>query len=168
MPDEQNDSASAKAMADKEEKINEELEEAKKQAEDNLNGWKREKADFINFQKEVMRQKEDWVKFSNRDLLSKVLPVMDGFDEAMKYAPKEKDEFTKGVEQIKKQFDEFLKNSGVERMSTDGEKFNPEIHESIGFEEKEGGESGTIARVVQIGYELNGKVLRPAKITIIK
>jgi molecular chaperone GrpE len=146
-----------------------ELEEAKKQAEDNLNGWKREKADFINFQKEVAKQKDDWIKFSNRDLLLKILPILDGFDEAMKYASKEKDEFVKGVEQIKKQFDEFLKNSGVEKMSTDeGEKFNPEIHEPISAEKVEGIEPDMILREVQAGYKLNDKILRPPKVVVSK
>lgn len=149
-------------------KKSDELEEVKKQAEEYLNGWKREKADFINFQKEVMKQKEDWIKFSNRDLLLKLLSIMDGFDEAIKYAPKEKDEFSKGVEQIKKQFDEFLKNSGVEKINTDGEKFNPEIHEPISAEEDEGIEPDVILREVQSGYKLNDKILRPPKVVVSK
>jgi len=151
-----------------EEKISDELEEVRKQAEENLDGWKREKADFINFQKEIMKQKEDWVKFSNRDLLLRIIPILDGFDEAMKYMPKEKDEFVKGVEQIKKQFDEFLKNSGVEKMNTDGEKFNPEIHEPISVEDAEGVEPDMILREVQPGYKLNDKILRPPKVVVSK
>lgn len=158
MPDKQKD----------DEKISNELEEAKKQVEEYLNGWKREKADFINFQKEIAKQKEDWIKFANRDLILNILPILDGFDEALKYAPKEKDESTKGVEQIKKQFDEFLKNSGVERMNTEGEKFDPEIHEPISAEKSEGIEPDMILREVQRGYKLNDKILRPPKVVVSK
>lgn len=151
-----------------EEKISGELEEAKRQAEEYLNGWKREKADFINFQKEMAKQKEDWIKFANCDLLLKILPILDGFSEALKYAPKEKDEFVKGVEQIKKQLDEFLKDSGVERMNTVGEKFNPEIHEPISVEESENIEPDMVLREAQAGYRLNNKILRPPKVVVSK
>ena len=77
-----------------------------------------------------------------------------------------KDEYLAGVLQIKTQIQDFLKNQGVEEIKALGEKFDPNFHEVVG--EAEGKESGIIVEEVQKGYKLQGKVIRPAKIKIIK
>jgi len=137
------------------------LNEIKQQAEEYLSGWKRARADLVNFQKETEKQKETWIKFANSSMISSLLPFCDNFEEALKYIDDE------GMRQLKKQFDGLLKEFGVERMEVVGERFNPEFHESIESEESDE-ESGTIIREVQVGYKLNEKILRPPKVVIAK
>ncbi|MEA3272268.1 MAG: nucleotide exchange factor GrpE [Patescibacteria group bacterium] len=140
------------------------LKEIKKQAEEYLNGWKRARADLVNFQKETEKQKETWIKFANSNFISTLLPFCDNFEEALKYVDDE------GMRQLKKQFDGLLKEFGVERMEVVGEKFNPEFHESVESQACpcEGGESGIIIKEIQIGYKLHEKILRPSKVVISK
>lgn len=154
-------------MSKKNEYKNENLEEFKKQSEEYLNGWKRAKADLMNFQRETEKQKENWIKFANKNLILALLPLCDNFDEALKYAPEEKSVFLEGIKQIKKQLDDLLKEFGAEKIKSLGEKFNPEIHESMVIEESEE-ESGIIVKEIQTGYKLNDKILRPSKVAVAK
>lgn len=164
----------------KKEKQNQDLEEIKKQAEEYLNGWKRAKADLINFQKETEKQKADWIKFANSNLISALLPFCDNFEEALKYAPTKLDgaqgavksgavesDFLVGIKQIKKQFDDLLKDFSVERIEVMNEKFNPEFHECSSMEESEE-KSGIVIKEIQAGYKLNGKIIRPPKVVVAK
>lgn len=146
------------------ENLKHELEKIKKEAEEYLNGWKRAKADYLNREKEIGREKIDWVKFTNLELILKLLPVLDSFNHSLKQMPDDlKDnQWAKGVKQIKQQFEDFLKAQGVEMIKTIGEKFNPELHEAI---EKKG-EGGEITEEVQAGYLLNNEVIRASKVVI--
>jgi len=71
-----------------------------------------------------------------------------------------------GIENIKKQFQDFLKANGVEEMKVVGEKFDPLMHEAV--ESVDGGESGKIIEEARRGYLVNGEVLRPAKVKVYK
>lgn len=148
-------------------KQNKKIEELVKQAEENLEGWKRAKADLINFQKETDRQKTEWIKFANKNIILGILPVVDNFNEALKFAPSEEDSFLIGIKHIQKQLEDLLKEFGVEKMKVLGEKFNPEFHDCVKEEESEE-ESGVIIKEVQVGYKLNDKILRPPKVVVSK
>lgn len=143
-------------------KLREGLKKCKKEKEEYLDGWQRAKADFINARKEDEKKQEKLVKFSNQFLLTDILPVLDSFELAFKDSEKDK-----GFYLIKSQLEDALKKYGLEIIKTESEKFNPEFHESVAeVESKE--ESGTVLEVVQIGYMLHGKVLRPARVKISK
>lgn len=140
-----------------------ELEEAKKQAEEYLNGWKRAKADYINREKEIAREKEEWAKFANQSLILEILPVYDNLKKAISQIKDRKAEaWTEGIINIKKQFENILKNLGIEEIKTVGEKFNPELHEAIAGEQKK----GAVAEEVSPGYKMHGKVIKPAKVIV--
>lgn len=157
-------------MTDKEiKKLKENLNQLKKQAEEYLNGWKRAKADYINKEREIEKEKSEWIKFANKDLVLQLLPVLDSLHQSLDHIPKDigENEWVKGVAQIKIQFESFLQSQGVEKIKTVGEVFNPEHHEVIGKEESDGKDKeNVIVQEVQTGYMMHDKVIRTAKVII--
>ena len=144
-----------------------ELENYKKQSEENLAGWQRAKADFINYKKDQEKYLEEFRKYASEDMIVKFLPTIDNFELAIKHLPKkEKDsDWIKGVICIKSQFDNFLKEVGIEEIKAVGEKFDPSLFESIGEKESDE-EEGTVITEVQKGYKMNGKVIRVGKVMV--
>jgi molecular chaperone GrpE len=176
-----------------EEKNNNELEECKKQAEEYLNGWKRAKADYLNLKKETETASAELAKFVAAGMLMKFLPVYDGLKRACQKMPStspdasvgiptsrrdsgnklspersasEVEGWAEGILNIKKQFEEIFKNFGVAEIKTVGEKFNPEFHEAVSRQKKEGVESDIIIEEVGGGYTMNGKTIIAAKVIV--
>jgi len=149
--------------------LKKELEECQKQAEENLKGWQRAKADFVNYKKDQEKYLNEFRKYANEDVIIKLLPTIDSFELAVQHLPKElKDtDWAKGIICIKNQFDNFLKDVGVEEIKSVGEKFNPNLFESVGEEESDQ-EEGTIIAEVQKGYKMFGKVVRVGKVKVAK
>jgi len=143
------------------------IEDLKKQCDEYLNGWKRAKADYINFKKETEEKQKEIIEFSNSVLVVKMIPIYDNLKKAVANIPVDKnDGWVEGVKQIKKQFEDFLKANGIEEIKTIAEKFNPEFHEAVSKEKKEGVESGIIISEVSAGYLIKDKVLIPAKVVV--
>jgi molecular chaperone GrpE len=156
--------------SDESEDINQEeseLEKYKKQAEENLAGWQRAKADFLNYKKDQEKFLEEFRKYANEDMIIKLLPTIDSFNLATEHLPEDlKDnDWAKGIMCIKNQFDNFLKDANVEEIKSIGKKFDPSLYESIGEEESEK-EEGTIIMEVQKGYKMFGKVIRAGKVKV--
>jgi len=145
-----------------------ELEECVKLRDEYLAGWQRAKADLINYKKGEMERMGQIVRYASEELMCKILPILDNLERAEEGMPEEKkdDEYFKGFLQIKNQVRDLLKNFGVEEIEALGKKFDPNFHEVVG--EAEGGESGEIKEVLQKGYTLQEKVIRPAKVKIVK
>lgn len=146
------------------EKLKEELEKLKKDAENYLNGWKRARADYLNLEREIRQEKFEWIKFANLELILKILPILDSFDQSLEKMPEnlKNDQWVKGIMQIKRQFEDFLKDQGAEKIKTIGEKFDLGKHEVV----EKRGEGNEIVEEIQSGYLLNGEVIRPAKVVI--
>ncbi|RJR31663.1 nucleotide exchange factor GrpE [Candidatus Parcubacteria bacterium] len=146
------------------------LEECRKKSEEYLNGWKRAKADYINYKKEKEKEFIDLVKFANAGLILELLPILNNFKEARKHLPKELEnsEWVKGVFSIKRQLKDMLKNLGIEEIRTVGEKFDPAMHEAVAEEVKEGIPAGQIIEEVKPGYKLHEKVIQAAKVKVAK
>jgi len=140
------------------------IKELEKKAEEYLNGWKRAKADYLNLEKQVNQEKQEWIRFANWDLVNKLIPVLDSFEKALADANDSKDEnpWFEGLRQIRDQMEKVLKDIGLSRIKTIGQKYNPEYHEVI---EKKG-EKGKIIQEIQAGYMWHDKVIRPAKVII--
>ena len=138
-------------------KLELQLEECQKLANDYLNGWKRAKADFINYKNSEKKIWEDFKKTANEDLLKKLLPFLDSLDEALKMTNNE------GFVKIKEQLLGILRREGLEVIEKEGIDFDPTIHEAI-----EGKQASGTVKIIQRGYFLNNKLLRPAKIRINK
>jgi len=143
-----------------------ELEQLKAQAAEYLAGWQRAKADYINFKKETEDKQKMIFEFANATLLLEILPIYDNLKKAIALIGEEKNNWIEGIKQIKKQMEDLFKDHGIEEIKTIGEKFNPEFHEAISKEKKEGVESGIIITESSSGYLLKGKVLVPAKVVV--
>ena len=152
------------------EELKKQIEELEKQKEEYLNGWKRERADFLNYKKEEMERISALLKYANEELLLKILPVLDNIYLAEKQIPEDlkNHKWVEGILQLKNQISEFLKQEGVEEIKAVGERFNPNFHEVVGEKEVKDKEHGIIVEETQKGYTLFGKVIRPARVKISK
>lgn len=151
----------------KEKTTEEKLQECEKQRDEYLAGWQRSRADLLNYKKDELERIAGLLKYAGEETVLKILPILDSFQKAEKEIPEEKkDDYLKGLLQIKKQMEDFLKSQGVEEIKTANEKFDPNFHEVV--EGVDGGESGIIVEEVQKGYLLDGKVIRPAKVKVSK
>ena len=145
-----------------------ELEKIKRQSDEYLNGWKRAKADYLNLKKEMESQNREIKEWMSKIMIAPLLNAMDSFGKAFSEVPEnlKNDLWVKGIEGVKKQFEDYLKTQGVEAIKAMGEKFDPLKHEAV--ESIDGGESDTVAEELQKGYLINGEVLRPAKVKVYK
>lgn len=157
-----------KKVEESAEKLQTDLERLQKQNEEYLDGWKRAKADYINFKREAEKEKMQIVQFANAALLLELMPIVDNIKTALKHVPEEnkKAEWVKGFEHILKQFLGVMKNMGVEQIPAVGEKFDPEKHEAVSKDKKEGVEPGIILEEVATGYTLQGKVIKHSKVKV--
>lgn len=151
------------------EKLQQELDEYKKKSEDYLNSWKRTAADFENYKKRQDREAKELVQFAQEVTVVKMLPTLESLEQALRAAPADEKfkNWAEGVIKIVQQLEKVLMEMGIEKIKTVGEKFDPSIHEAV---ETLGGQerSGMIIEEVQSGYKLNDKVIRPAKVKVIK
>ena len=153
------------ADADVQQRI-QQLEEEIKELGDQL---LRKAAEFENFRKRILREKEDSIRYANAALLNDVLPVIDDFERAIQSAADSKDfdAFHTGVSMIEKQMVSMLeRNWGLKRFSANGELFDPEKHEAIAVEESKEHEAEIVLEDYQKGYLLHDRVLRPAKVKV--
>ncbi|MGA2417627.1 MAG: nucleotide exchange factor GrpE [Candidatus Staskawiczbacteria bacterium] len=158
------ESSSAKATEDEVANLKKELEDAKAKCEEYLNGWKRERADFLNYKKDEMERIGQLVKYSNEELILKIIPILDNIYLAESHVPKEFEgnDWLAGFLQIKKQLSGFLSKEGIEPIKTTGEKFDPNTMEAVE------GEGEIVSEELQRGYTLHGKIVRVAKVKISK
>ncbi len=148
----------------------EQLKECLKKKDEYLAGWQRERADFLNYKKDELTRIESLLQQNREELILKILFVLDNFEIAEKNIGPDfkQNEHIKGFLQIKQQLKEFLKSEKVEEIETEQKMFDPALHEAISQEEKEENESGMIIAEIQKGYTINGRLLRPARVKVVK
>ncbi len=143
------------------------LEELQKKCDEYLNGWKRAKADFINYQKDEQKRLHEFSQFANEALLQNLIVVLDSFNLALAAAENP----DKGLFIIRAQLEDVLKKHGLQPISAKiGDAFSPELHEAIAeINTSANGDvatTNTIAEIMETGYTLNGKVVRPSKVKL--
>jgi len=146
------------------------LEEAKDEADEYLDGWRRAQAEFSNYKKRQRAEQAKIRELANANLLRKLLPVLDDFERAMATIPDAmaKLSWSQGLLMIKRKLEAILETEGVEPIETEGEVFDPYYHEAVTHEEMPGYEGGDIIGEVQKGYVLGDRVLRPALVRVAK
>lgn len=144
----------------------EEIEKLQAQCEEYLNGWKRAKADYANLKKESEDRQRIFLDVAKAGLIMEILPIYDNLKKALIALPAENNAWAEGIRAIKKQFEDFLKQNGIEEIKTVGENFNPEFHEAVSREQKEGVEPDMIISELSSGYLMKGKVLVAAKVVV--
>jgi len=145
--------------------LKKELSEKTKLAETYLEQLKYLQADFDNYKKIVLRERENFVKQANENLIKELLTILDEFERSLVLI-KNKDDL-RGLELIYKNFLKILENFGLKKIEAVGKKFDPYYHEVILQEESDEPE-GTILQEIQKGYMLNSKIIRHAKVKIAK
>ena len=128
----------------------------------------RSQADFENYKKRAAREKEEGIKYANSSLLGKLLPILDNFELGLSAArgEGEKSPIFSGMSMILKQLDDFLRESGVQPIEAEGEKFDPNLHEAIAREASAEVPEGTVLRQTRRGYRLKDRLLRPSSVVV--
>ena len=147
------------------EALQKQLEEAQAKAAENLDGWQRAQAEFINYKNRVQRDRElDYVSMKG-DIIKRVLPILDDLERALANRP-EDSSWASGMELIARKFRSVLEAEGMRRIEATGQPFDPNFHEAISSEPNEDVESGHVIEVVQNGYLLGERVIRPAIVRV--
>lgn len=144
------------------------IEELRKQAEESQQRFLRAQADFDNFRRRTIKEKEDLAQYASMKLIGQLLPVVDNFERALTAAESGSDleSFTKGVEMIFRQLSQSLEGEGLKVIEAVGQPFNPEFHQAIMQVESDEHEEGIVVEEVQKGYILKEKVIRPAMVKV--
>ncbi len=125
-------------------------------------------AEMDNFKKRLQREKEEQAKFAGENILQDIIPAIDNLDLALQYTSNEAcQDILIGVQMTRKLLLDSLKNHGLVQISDENGEFNPEIHEAVGQEESEL-PSNSIVKLLQKGYMLKDRLLRPAKVIVSK
>ncbi|MBI2068599.1 MAG: nucleotide exchange factor GrpE [Candidatus Yanofskybacteria bacterium] len=132
-----------------------ETDKVKAQAQEYLDNWKRERADFLNYKKDETKRLGEFVKFANKAVILEAIDILDDLERA------EKEINNPGLNQIVAKFHNLLKIFEVERISTEG-VFDPLLHEAVE------GTGGDKLEEVRAGYTMHGKVIRPARVKLTK
>ena len=152
------------------EALRQELEEAKAQAAEYLDGWQRARAEFANYKKRNEQERQELFKLANTTLISRLLLIFDDFERAFQTLPSNLLSLTwiDGVALIYRRLQAILDGEGLTPMETEGQSFDPLVHEAVTYEESAEHQEGQIIGEVQRGYKLGDRVLRPALVRVAK
>ncbi|MBI9109047.1 MAG: nucleotide exchange factor GrpE [Spirochaetales bacterium] len=160
-----------KKLQNKIEKLEKALDESKAEVDELRDKYLRKQADFDNFRKRMLREKEDSIKFANTSLLMDIINVIDDFERALQSSEESSDfgAFHSGIEMIEKQMISMLEtNWGLKRFDCAGEPFDPEKHEALLMEESDEYDVQTVMEDFMKGYILHDRVIRHAKVKVSK
>jgi len=146
------------------------LKEKAEKVDECLDRLLRLQADFDNYKKRLDKDRMEFVKFANEEIVIDILKIVDDFERAVK-AGRSKHDFDvlyKGIEMIHKDMKEFLKKNGVTEIDAKGKPFNPHEHEAMMQEETDEHPEDHVSEEFQKGYMLNGRIVRPAKVKVSK
>jgi len=151
---------SDEAQGDTIKKLKTKLKDIESKAKENLDGWQRAQADFVNLRKRDEEAKVEFIKFAKSDILSQIIPVLDSFNHALAHGNKE-------IEPILNQLIQILKQNGLEEVNPLNETFNPNICEAVSMKQtSEKNADHRVLDVLQKGYKLEERVIRPAKVIV--
>ncbi|MEJ2411376.1 MAG: nucleotide exchange factor GrpE [Anaerolineales bacterium] len=144
------------------------LEEVTDKAEEYLDGWQRSRAEFANYKKRIQKENADIRQFARGEVIKIFLDVLDDLERALQEETQNRvdQEWVEGIQIIYQKLKTRLEAEGVRPMNPLGEEFDPHIHEALMKEETEDYPSGTIIGVMQEGYWIGDRVLRPAQVRV--
>lgn len=150
------------------EALRQQLADQQSKAEEYLDGWQRARAEFANYKKRVEREQSQAYQMAAGSILKRYLEVIDDLDRALKNRPKqgEGQAWASGIELIYNKLLAFLENEGVKQFQAQGQSFDPNFHEAVTSEDSDQHSSGQIIEVLQQGYLLGDRVLRPAMVRV--
>jgi molecular chaperone GrpE len=158
------ESEAEEASAPDAEELKAEIEALKEEIAEKDDRHLRLQAEFDNFRRRTLREKDDLRQNATADLLGDLLPVLDNFDRALVHA--EESPVLEGIVMVQRQLMDILERAGLSKAGEVGEAFDPKFHDAIMQEEREGTEAGVILEVLQPGYKLHDKLLRAAMVKV--
>jgi len=150
--------------------LSQEIEALQQAADENLNKALRASAELENMRKRTSRDVENAHKYALEKFVTELLPIIDSVELGITATDNADDiaGLREGMDLTLKMFSDTLEKFGVRIVDPQGEKFNPELHEAVSMQEYEDAEPGTVISVIQKGYELNGRLVRPAMVMVAK
>lgn len=159
------------AMAEVKE-LKSEVNEEKKQLEEFKNKFYYVAAEMENMKKRHERELQNQIKFGNEKVLRGLLEVVDNLERTVMAISNDQDTKVKnlylGIDMVKNQFLDVLKQNGLEQVDAMGKEFDPNFHEALAQQPAEGKNDNEIIQVYQHGYSLNGRLIRAAKVVVVK
>lgn len=165
------DSAAASSNTDKDmalAEVSAELhEEVLRERDEYLDSLQRLKAEFDNFRKRVLREGEQRSQRAQTEVIEELLPVLDNFERAMQAAAQHDEKLlTSGVELVYNQLKDMLTRRGLCEIEAEGAQFDPNQHDAVMCQPSEEHEEGTVVQVLEKGYQVDDKVMRPARVIV--
>ena len=150
--------------------LSERLKDKETEAEEYLNALQRLQADFENYKKRMLKEQTEILGMASKNLIQELIPVVDNLERAIEAGKQTTDiaTFSKGVELVYSQLMDVLKKTGVSQIDPHGEEFDPFHHEAVMQVESNEHADNTIIEVLQKGYLLKGRLLRPASVKVTK
>ncbi len=148
-----------------------EIDDLKNQIKEYSDGWQRERADFSNYRNRILRDQEITQQDITARVIRSFLAVSDDIELALKNAPENNDEVSnwlKGIRLIDQKLQKILESEGVQRIPAENEFFDHNRHEAICTEENPLFESGKIIEIIQQGFTIGDRVIRPARVKVAK
>jgi molecular chaperone GrpE len=152
------------------EELKRKLEEKENEVKEHYDRLLRMAADFDNYKKRAAREKEEWTKFANEDLIKGILPFIDNLERAVNHSEKTKDfqSLVEGIKLTVQQLLNTLNKFGVSPIESLGKPFNPAVHQAMLLVETDQHEPNQVVEEFQKGYLLNERLLRPATVSVSK
>lgn len=149
-----------------EKKINDKIEELEKQIEERDDKYKRLQAEYSNYMRRTQEEKQTIGIFANEKIITELIPVIDSMERAMDACSDKDDDMYKGIELVHKQLIDCLQKFEVEEINALNEEFDPNLHLAVMQESVEGVEPNKVVMVMQKGYKLKSKVIRPTMVKV--
>ncbi|MDQ7025799.1 MAG: nucleotide exchange factor GrpE [Anaerolineae bacterium] len=145
-----------------------ELDKVKQEAQSNLDGWQRSRAEFTNYKRRTAQELSESRERGALDALGKVLPIMDDFERALDNIPEDLQDhpWVSGTSLILKNMQKVTDEYNISIIDPVGEEFDPNFHEAIGTDDDSEFESGVVSVTLQKGYRSGERVLRPALVRV--
>lgn len=150
------------------ENLERQLKECQIQCDNYLDQWRRTAAEFANYKKRVEREYAEATKYCNAALIARLLPVLDDLDRAFSNLPEELkgSPWIEGMMLVQRKFHSIIEQEGVQEIETEGQIFDPNLHEAVTHEPSDTVPEGHVLGEVEKGYRLNDRILRPAKVRV--
>jgi molecular chaperone GrpE len=145
--------------------LNKKLAEAESKTSEYKDSWLRSQAEFQNYRKRIERDSELTYISLKGDIIKKILPVLDDLERALQNRSAD-DPWANGIELVARKFQNILESEGIKRIEAVGTEFDPNFHEAISHEPADGVQSGHVIGVVQNGYMIGERVIRPALVRV--
>lgn len=125
-------------------------------------------AEFQNFKRRAAREKSDIHAYANEKIIGELLPVLDNFERALGTSYDDMEGYQKGMELIFQQLSTALEHAGLKEIPALGEEFDPNVHNAVMTEDSDEHEDGHVSKVLQKGYKLNDRVVRPSMVAVVR